>query len=207
MMMQEFTERTGFKPSYDEYKEIEKAYYDFNGNKDAFCKDWLKKGGVKKICDARLAKIEEMEKKLADAEQETERVTKKLEDRIHVLYQELEKEQEWKPAESSRNVSNRDYNRLAEDAKTGSGAHYMSDEEAIQWISEEFGFAPEKISIIHEVNEYEVNRHGMTRKTGKMIDRRPVYCATDYYYIRFNVGRFNGWMWEAWNGEIRPYYA
>ena len=30
--------------------------------------------------------------------------------------------------------------------------------------------------------------------------------ATDYHYIWFNVGRGNGWMWEAWNGQLRPFY-
>lgn len=38
MMMSEFIERTGFEPTASEYAKIEEAYYDFNGNKDEFCK-------------------------------------------------------------------------------------------------------------------------------------------------------------------------
>ena len=40
MMIHEFTERTGYKPTWEEYREIEKQYYDFDGNKDEFCRDW-----------------------------------------------------------------------------------------------------------------------------------------------------------------------
>ena len=40
MMIHEFTERTGYKPTFEEYREIEKQYYDFDGNKDEFCRDW-----------------------------------------------------------------------------------------------------------------------------------------------------------------------
>ena len=46
MMMQEFTERTGFEPTFDEYAEIEEAYYEFEGDKDAFCADFVKNGGA-----------------------------------------------------------------------------------------------------------------------------------------------------------------
>lgn len=41
MMMSEFTERTGYKPSSEEYHFIEESYYDFPGDKDAFCKQWM----------------------------------------------------------------------------------------------------------------------------------------------------------------------
>ena len=42
MMMNEFTERTGYEPSNDEYHYIEESYYEFNGNKDEFCRAWKK---------------------------------------------------------------------------------------------------------------------------------------------------------------------
>lgn len=38
MMMNEFVERTGFEPTMEEYREIEEAYYNFDGDKNAFCK-------------------------------------------------------------------------------------------------------------------------------------------------------------------------
>lgn len=42
MMKSEFTERTKYIPSDEEYAEIEESYYDFPGQKDEFCKAWLK---------------------------------------------------------------------------------------------------------------------------------------------------------------------
>lgn len=36
MMMQEFTERTGVTPTFQEYQVIEGRYYAFDGDKDAF---------------------------------------------------------------------------------------------------------------------------------------------------------------------------
>ena len=42
MMRSEFVERTGYEPDYEEYRMIEESYYEFPGDKDAFCKQWLK---------------------------------------------------------------------------------------------------------------------------------------------------------------------
>ena len=42
MMMSEFIERTGYRPSSEEYEHIEESYYTFPGNKDEFCKQWKK---------------------------------------------------------------------------------------------------------------------------------------------------------------------
>ena len=41
-MIHEFIERTGYEPSFEEYKFIEGSYYEFDGQKDEFCK-WFKK--------------------------------------------------------------------------------------------------------------------------------------------------------------------
>lgn len=43
MMVREFTERTKYNPTAEEYHYIEESYYDFEGtSKDDFCKQWLK---------------------------------------------------------------------------------------------------------------------------------------------------------------------
>ena len=42
MMKCEFEERTGYWPGDEEYRYIEDSYYEFDGNKDEFCKAWLK---------------------------------------------------------------------------------------------------------------------------------------------------------------------
>lgn len=64
MMMKEFTERTGYEPTQEEYGFIEESYYDFDGNKDEFCRAWLKDkkdGHWDRELKLRM-KIEEMEK-------------------------------------------------------------------------------------------------------------------------------------------------
>lgn len=126
-----------------------------------------------------------------------------LEKQVAKLTTSLEKEQEWKPHESDRNVSQAEYQRLADGVPSGS-AYYMTDEEAIEWICREFDFDPRKITIVHEIDAEEVNRHRQCRTTGKKVDRRPVYCATDYHYIRFNTTR---WYYEVYNGQLREFYC
>lgn len=61
MMMSEFIERTGFEPTGAEYREIEEAYYDFDGDKDQFCKKWVKDGGIQRLARRRQERIEELE--------------------------------------------------------------------------------------------------------------------------------------------------
>ena len=119
----------------------------------------------------------------------------------NALRSELDRELEWKPFESTLNVIQSDYERLA--GCVPNGAHYMTDDEAKDWICGEFDFIRDSITILHEIDEEEINRHRQCRKTGRKIDRRPVYCATDYHYIRFNTFR---WYYEVWNDCLRPFY-
>ena len=42
MLVSEFIDRTGYQPSADEYADIEQAYYMFDGDKDAFCRAWIR---------------------------------------------------------------------------------------------------------------------------------------------------------------------
>ena len=77
MMISEFIERTGYTPDYEEYRHIEESYYDFDGNKDEFCKWWLKanaKGEWEKELKLR-QRIEELEN-------EVQRITERLEEDI-----------------------------------------------------------------------------------------------------------------------------
>jgi hypothetical protein len=134
-----------------------------------------------KEAKAKIAEMEAQNKKLAAA---------------------LDAEQEWKPYENKQNVSQADYEKLASSAPNC--AYYMTDEEAKDWICNEFDFDRDKITILHEIDEEEVNRHHQCRNTGRKIDRRPIYCATDYHYIRFNTSR---WYYEVWNDNLRPFYC
>ncbi len=203
MMIQEFEERTGFHPSMELYTEIEKAYMETGLDKDTFCRDYKQnKNGIAEAI-ARRATLCAISASSKAEKESAEKITE-LEKQVRRLCEQLEREQEWKPYEMSQNVNQADYEKLADGAETGRCSHYMTDEEAKDWICSEFDFDRSKITIIHEVPEWEINRHRQLRKTGKMLDRRPVYCATDYHYIRFNTSR---WYYECWGSQLRPYYC
>jgi len=200
MMIQELEGRTGFYPSQDLYSFIEEAYTKSNLDKDAFCKAYKQNenGMAEAIArKASITRIIEADK----AEKENHKKISGLEKEVERLKAQLEREQEWKPYESDHNVKQADYERLA--SGIPNGTYYMTDEEAKDWICSEFDFDRNKITILHEVDEEEVNRHHQCRKTGRKIDRRPIYCATDYHYIRFNTSR---WYYEVWNDTLCPFY-
>jgi uncharacterized small protein (DUF1192 family) len=202
MMIQEFESRTGFYPSQDLYSFIEAAYMESNIDKDAFCKAYKENENGMADAIARKASITKIISS-DKAEKETSAKISELEKEVERLKAQLESEQEWKPYESNNNVKQADYEKLAEGAADGKCAHYMTDEEAKDWICSEFDFDPAKVTILHEIDEEEVNRHHQCRKTGKKIDRRPVYCATDYHYIRFNT---RNWYYEVWNDTLCPFF-
>ncbi|WP_394912011.1 hypothetical protein [uncultured Robinsoniella sp.] len=205
MEIREFEQRTGYFPSLEEYRMIENYYIDFAGDKDAFCKAYKKnEGGLaekiqRETNDQRISALV----KTNGIMEQFKNTIDKMEDQIAKLEARIEQEQEWKPYTSERNVAQADYEELAKDAECGRTSHYMTDADAIAWICDEFDFDPCKVTIIHEINEYEINRHQRLRKTNKKIDRRPVYCATDYHYIRFNTRRN---YYEILNGELRPFF-
>ena len=202
MMLSEFVERTGFEPMPAEYAKIEEAYCGFNGDKDAFCAAFVSGDGEKKIYQARAAEIDRLNGRILEMDKAAKKDGEEYERRLAFFQAELDKEQEWKPYEDTHNVTQEQYADLAESVP-GGAARYMTDAEALDWVCSEFGVDRSKVTILHEIDEYEVNRHHQLRRTGKKIDRRPVYCATDYHYIRFNVGR--NW-WECWNGQLRPFW-
>ena len=196
MMMSEFIDRTGFEPTAKEYAKIEEAYYDFDGDKDAFCKAFVKDGGARKLCKARAAEIDRLNSLLLESERQYKKDMADREKRIDELTAELDRELEWKPSDGAG--TNMEQNRYEELAKYGKA---MTDEEAKAFIADECGFDPEKIRILHEVNTYEVNKHRRLRKSDT-FDRAPVYEATDWNYVRFDCACF---MYELVNGELRFY--
>lgn len=58
MLKSEFTARTGFTPTDKIYRQIEREYYESDLDKDAFCKQWLRKGGIKKASAQMVSDIE-----------------------------------------------------------------------------------------------------------------------------------------------------
>ena len=198
MMMSEFIERTGFEPTYEEYAEIEEAYYHFSGNKDEFCKQFVEHDGAKKVCDGRVQKISQLKSKIVEMEKDFMHELQQKEQEIARLTDALEREQEWTPYESQCNVKQADYERLEKDCCTED----MPDTKAIELIANEFGFVADRIVILHEVAKYEINRHNQLRKIGT-IERLPLYNATDWNYIRFNVRGYVTMSYEMYNGELK----
>ena len=196
MMMSEFIERTGFEPTASEYAKIEKAYYDFNGNKDEFCKAFVKNGGEKKIYKARAEEIAQLKSQLVEMEKQHKAEMEACEKQIAELNADLDRELEWKPCDGSgTNMTQERYEHLANCGKV------MTDEEAAAFIADECGFALEKIHILHEVNTYDVNKHHRLRVAGT-FNRAPVYESSDWNYVRFDCAYF---MYELVNGELRFY--
>ena len=193
MMISEFIERTGFEPTASEYAKIEKAYYDFNGNKDEFCKAFVKNGGEKKIYKARAEEIAQLKSQLVEMEKQHKSEMEAREKQIAELNADLDRELEWKPCDGSgTNMTQERYEHLANCGQV------MSDGEAKEFIADECGFDPEKIHILHEVNTYEVNKHRRLRVAGT-FDRAPMYESTDWNYIRFDCACF---MYEFINGQL-----
>ena len=87
MMQEEFEERIGLTVMLDEYEEIEPLYASDpkNRDKDAFCRHWLKEGGLQWLFDRRrravalkAERIAELEKELASCEQQIANMNKEL---------------------------------------------------------------------------------------------------------------------------------
>ena len=193
MMISEFIERTGFEPTASEYAKIEDAYYDFSGNKDEFCKAFVKNGGEKELCKARAAEIVKLKSQLIEMEKQHKAEMEAREKQIAELNADLDRELEWKPSTGTgTNMTQERYEHLANCGQV------MSDEEAKKFIADECGFDPEKIHILHEVNTYEVNKHRRLRVAGT-FDRAPMYESTDWNYIRFDCACF---MYEFINGQL-----
>ena len=68
MMRSEFIERTGFEPTAAEYEQIEQEYMGTDIDKNQFCKQWVKQGGIQRISRQRVRRIEERE---AEVQQRT----------------------------------------------------------------------------------------------------------------------------------------
>ena len=207
MMMSEFIERTGFQPLPFEYAKIEEAYYNFDGDKDAFCRAFVKADGEKKVYQATAAEIDRLNGKILEMDRASKRDSEVYEKRIADLQAQLDKELEWKPSEGTgTNMPQADYESLLACCTGDHGdPHVMSEGEARMLVAEEFGFNPERVEIITTVHTYEVNKHRQLRKAAAYT-RQPLYNATDWNYVRFNVrGAGSTWMYELVNGELKTY--
>lgn len=200
MTKQEFTARTGIYPTGSLYAHIEGAYMAQDLDKDAFCRAYKanEHGLAESIAKAAALaeyKADEAHKQALEAMQ-TQIDT--LRSTIDRLTQKLDREQEWTPWTDPNAVPESAYKELVESVKYGS-ARFLDNEEALALVCNEFGFDPHKVTILHTMPTYQVNRHHQLRKVGER-DCRAVYCATDYNYVRFCV---SGQLYECWGGDLR----
>lgn len=200
MMKNEFEKLTGIYPTAGIYKAIEAAYMDFDGDKKAFCEAYKQNenGIAQKI--QRNGMLNEA-RKTAELESHIKSLKKDIQiqqSQIARLEEKLEREQGWKPYEDEHNVKQADYANLAADEFTKE----LTDEEAADMLATEFGFDKSKIVIVHEVDKCEISRRRMLRKVGT-YERKALFSAWDWNYIRFNVARIG---YEMHDGELQMYW-
>lgn len=98
------------------------------------------------------------------------------------------------------NMTTADYVRLE---KAGDE---MTEERAKILINDEFAFEASRIKILYEV-EIDTTEPGAKYLAFKKVPRKPLYCATDWNYIRFNVRGCAGELYyEMINGNLREVY-
>ena len=200
MTIKEFTERTGFYPTYEHYKFIEKSYMNFDGDKDAFCKAFRENtDGIAEKITREVERFIEEQTELGMHEHDAmeERIARQA-GIINDLQAQLDAELEWTPCkDAGTRMTQRDYVKLREDRFTKT----MTDEEAADFIAEKLGFNAARVKIIHKAETYEVNKHRRMR-VAETYDREPLYESTDWNYVRFDVC---GMTYEYVNGQLMMY--
>lgn len=200
MTIKEFTERTGFYPSYEHYRIIEDAYMESDGDKDAFCEAY--KNNTDGIAE-RIARAadRDFEKKAEAGKKAYARMEERIARQAYIindLQSQLDAELEWTPCEDAgTRMTQRDYVKLREDRFTKT----MTDEEAANFIAEELGFNAARVKIIRKAETYEVNKHRRMR-VAETYEREPLYESTDWNYVRFDVYSM---AYEYINGQLTLY--
>lgn len=194
MMIQEFEKLTGLEPTEQEYSAIEAMYYDFDGDKKAFCKWFTENDGMiialREIVKQQAAAIEKVTDQLHDADDTVQKLAKQND----YLCTKLQQEQEWQPYELPQSYKQADYDKL----NACDGRKELTDREAVNMIADEFGYNPSKIVIKHSAPRYEKNRHGELRGLVS-TERKALFDAWDWNYIRFSVCDIT---YEMQNGEL-----
>lgn len=195
MMKEEFEKLTGIKVSWDEYKAIEQAYMDFDGDKYDFCKAYKGDRYSLRTNINKLAQKDDVIKGLKDQIARLEAQLKDTEAKLEVA-------EEWEDHEDEHNVKQRQYEELSD----GGNTRELDDAEAIELISREWGFAPQMIRIVRTVAKEQINRFHRIRRVGE-YERKPLYNASDWNYIRFDVEAPHGaTSYEMHNGELQFFF-
>ena len=99
---------------------------------------------------------------------------------------------------SGTNMSQEDYEILE---KSGDN-NALSESEAIILINIEFGFESSRIKIMSDA-EINVSEPNSQYLKFEKKPRKPLYEATDWNYIRFNIITRSGeWSYEMVNGNL-----
>ena len=89
MLYEEFIALTGYRPSYEEYVQIERNYMAFDGDKQAFCKAWVMVNSATveqyKIDTEKLSKMEAKEIELVNCILDAESVIERTRAHLAVL--------------------------------------------------------------------------------------------------------------------------
>ena len=195
MMKEEFEKLIGIKVSWDEYKAIEPVYMDFDGDKYDFCKAYKGDRYSLRTNINKLAQKDDVIKGLKDQIARLEAQLKDTEAKLEVA-------EEWEDHEDEHNVKQRQYEELSD----GGNTRELDDAEAIELINREWGFAPQMIRIVRTVAKEQINRFHRIRRVGE-YERKPLYNASDWNYIRFDVEAPHGTTsYEMHNGELRFFF-
>ena len=200
MLISEFENLTGIYPSENLYSVIERFYSESKEDKHDFCRAYLMNADC--LAERIQREANELEaEKTQQAYVEVRELKADL-DKMRMdrnrLKDQLDRELDWHPAEhTGTNMKQKEYQKLAESCT----AEILSDEEAVKRISELFGFMPDRIQILREVQTFEVNKYRRLR-VKDTYQREPLYDATDWNYIRFDCA---GNQWELVNSELLAY--
>lgn len=203
MMREEFVLRTGFCPTFNHYEVIEEFYMDSKLDKDAFCKAFLENtdGLAEKIYQRVAEKEHEKEQLAKQTQKQMEaEIQQKCKEIAH-LNEELDRELEWKPYVDEHLMSDKDYQALEKTLEKHGFTEYLTDEAAVDYIKQEFGFDPCFIEILRLMPLYQINRHRALKRVGDVV-RAPLYAASDWNYILFSC---KGIVYEMVNGHLTPY--
>ena len=194
MLRSEFEVLTGIYVDDEMMDVINERYMSFEGDKRVFCQAY--KSNLNGLAQSIQ---QETNRRRFKSEADQEDDTKELEDRITELKAELDREKEWQPYQVSA-MNTVDYAKLAAYCRKP-----LTKEAAAELVASEFGFAKENVVICNELPSFRKDRHGKIEQCGKE-DRQPVYDATDYNYIRFNVkAKGTTFFWEMVNGELEAF--
>lgn len=150
MMQQEFEKLTKVKVTSEEYNVIEAAYMACQEDKQVFCKQWLKKDGIRNLLKDRLAEIKSLNSTI-----------KELEKKIDTL-------EDWKPSiKYGTHYSDTSYRSLSAACERNGKDLFAVQSDAEVFIAARFGFNASKLVIIPDVETYESNRYGNVRLAQK----------------------------------------